>query len=284
MSTSGFLKDTNKAVDRQELEMTEDDKKNNEGLQKFLSAIPAESRSQFLAAISSDEFLKSFGVTENGPIRVKFEDKDEEERFNAFVEGQHETSKEEYERFKTRYAATNQFGKVKTPFQTFTSGFQVTLAPRLGNETIEKIVLQKDDRGDTPIARQKTREKVVKAIKPEITTCKISRIITDSDEGSYDVASNAISSQTILNGIKRYVVQYDMTSIIMIPKGVSSQSTPASINSTTVWMNGIDDYDKIEDSDYSIWQEFILRHGSEVEVESDAWFEGTLLLSMESTL
>ncbi len=127
--------------------MTQDGKKNNEGLQKFLLAIPAESRSQFLAAIPSDEFLKSFGVTEDGPIRLKFEDKDEEERcrqsdadvakaYNAFVEGQNETSKEEYERFKTRYAATNQFGKVKTPFQTFTSGFQVTSAPRLGNETI----------------------------------------------------------------------------------------------------------------------------------------------------
>jgi hypothetical protein len=107
MSTSGFLKDTNEAVDRQDLEMTEEDKKNNKGLQKFLLAIPAESRSQFLAAISSDEFLKSFGVTEDGPIGMKFEDKDEEERYNAFDEGQHETSKDKYERFKTRYAATN---------------------------------------------------------------------------------------------------------------------------------------------------------------------------------
>jgi hypothetical protein len=154
---SGILKDTNEAVDRQKLEMTEDDKKINEGLQKFLLAIPAESRSQFLAAISSNEFLKSFGVTEDGPNRVKFEDKDEVERrrqsdadvakaYNTFVEGQNETSKEEYERFKTRYAATNRFGKVKTPFQTFTSGLQVTSAPCLGNETIEKIVLRKDDR------------------------------------------------------------------------------------------------------------------------------------------
>ncbi len=124
----------------------------------------------------------------------------------------------------------------------------------------------------------------MEAIKPEITTCNISRIITDSDEGSYNDASEAISSQTIMNGIKRYVVQYDMTSIIMIPKGVSSQSTPASITPTTVWMNGIEDYDKIEDSNYAIWQEFILCHGSDVEVESDAWLEGTLLLSMESTL
>ena len=56
---SDLLKDANEAVDRQELQelqMTEEDKKNNESLQKFLSAIPAESRSQFLSAISSNEY------------------------------------------------------------------------------------------------------------------------------------------------------------------------------------------------------------------------------------
>ncbi len=173
---------------------------------------------------------------------------------------------------------------MKIPFQTFASSFQVTSALCLGDQTFEKVVLCKDDQGDTPIARQKTREKVVRAIKPEITTCNICRIITSDDEGSYNVASNAISSQTIMNGIKQYVVQYNMISIIMIPKGVSSLLTPASITSTTVWMNGIEDYDKIKDGNYAVWQVFILHHGSDVEVESDAWLESTLLLSMESTL
>ncbi len=32
-----------------------------------------------------------------------------------------------------------------------------------------------------------------------------------------------------------------MTSIIMIPNGVSSLSTPASITSATVWLNAVDD-------------------------------------------
>jgi hypothetical protein len=75
-----------------------------------------------------------------------------------------------------------------------------------------------------------------------------------------------------------------MTSIIMIPKGVSLMFTPTSITSATVWMDAIKDFDKLEDSNYSAWQEFILRHGSDVEIESDSWLEGTLLLSMESTL
>jgi hypothetical protein len=111
--------------------------------------IPAESRSQFLAAIGSDDFLKSFGTpasvevkNEDGSKRVMVEDgtttamgeedpdqgrhqsaADVAKAYNTFVEGQNNTSKEEYERFKARYAASNRFGNVKIPFQNFTSGF-----------------------------------------------------------------------------------------------------------------------------------------------------------------
>ncbi len=86
-----------------------------------------------------------------------------------------------------------------------------------------------------------------------------------------------------MQGIKRYVVQYNMTFIIMIPKGVSPLFTPTSITSTTVWLDAIKDYDKLKDRNYSAWQEFILCHGLDVKIESDSWLEGTLLLSMEST-
>ncbi len=78
--------------------------------------------------------------------------------------------------------------------------------------------------------------------------------------------------------------QYNMTFIIMIPKGVSLLFTPTSITSTTVWLDAIEDYDKPKDSNYSAWQEFTLCHELDVKVESDSWLEGTLLLSMESTL
>jgi hypothetical protein len=231
-----LLKMANNAVKHNELEenqMTDEDKRASENIQNFLSAIPADNRSQYLATISSNDFLKTFGQT--GRVKVKFEDgttrvldatkenpdqpeeDPDQQAYAAFVTAQNLTSKEEYERFKSRYTASTCFGNMKIPFQAFASGFQVTSAPCLGDQTIEKVVLCKDDWGDTPIARQKTREKVVKAIKPEITTCNISWIFTSDDKESYDVASNAISSQMIISGIKRYVVQYDMTSIIMIP-------------------------------------------------------------------
>jgi hypothetical protein len=70
-----LLKMADDAVKRNELEenqMTDEDKKASENIQKFLSAIPANSRSQFLATINSDDFLKTFGQT--GRVEVKFED------------------------------------------------------------------------------------------------------------------------------------------------------------------------------------------------------------------
>jgi hypothetical protein len=70
----------------------------------------------------------------------------------------------------------------------------------------------------------------------------------------------------------------------MIPQGMSSAFTPACINSSIKWLHAINDFDRLEDNQYSAWQESILRHGTAVEVESDDWLEGTLLLSMEVTL
>ncbi len=103
---------------------------------------------------------------DNNNPQVKFENDIND--YAAFSAKQAVTSKEEYERYKWQYNATNHFGAAKIPFQTFASGFQVTTAPHLNDQSITKVVLCKDDHGDTPLARQKTREKIVRAIKPEI--------------------------------------------------------------------------------------------------------------------
>ncbi len=70
----------------------------------------------------------------------------------------------------------------------------------------------------------------------------------------------------------------------MIPQGMSSTFTPACINPSTKWLHAIDDFDCLEDHQYSAWQEFIFQYGTAVEIKSDEWLEGTLLLSMEATL
>jgi hypothetical protein len=149
-------------------EMSDEDKAALDNVGKFLAAIPPSSRSQFLAVISSDEFLKSLTAiasNETETFQMKFENEDKD--YAAFATNQSDTLKEEYKRYKRQYNATNHFGAAKIPFQTFPSGFQVTAAAHLGDQSITKVVLRKDDHGDTPLARQKTREKIVWAIKPE---------------------------------------------------------------------------------------------------------------------
>jgi hypothetical protein len=139
----------------------------------------------------------------------------------------------------------------------------------LGDQTIAKVFLHKDDHQDTPLAWHKTREKVVCAIKPEIQTCKISRILTSNDESSYDVATDALSSQTNIQGINWYIIQYDFLYIIMIHHGILSAFTPASITSLTKWLHAINDIDCLKDYQYLAWQEFILCHGTDVEIKSN---------------
>jgi hypothetical protein len=145
-------------------EMSDEDKAASKNIGKFLASLPSASRSQFFAAVSSKEFLESFSAAtatsgDSAPPQVKFEYGDDD--YAAFAAKQAETSKEEYEHYKHQYNATTLFGKAKVPVQTFASGFQVSATPRLGDQSLTKVVLLKDDRGDTPLARQKTREKVV---------------------------------------------------------------------------------------------------------------------------
>ena len=80
------------------------------------------------------------------------------------------------------------------------------------------------------------------AIKPEINTCKISCIFMSIDKGNCNVASNALSSLTIMNGIKQYAIQHDMVFLLKIPQ-VSMMSPENIFKSCTVVFNAIDDYD-----------------------------------------
>jgi hypothetical protein len=195
-----------------------------DAISEFNARLPEETREQYLKAILDKTFLKSLtggndtttnqfnnedskGVacSTNRPSAQDFAD------YKAFLATQLDTSQGAYELFKEVYKTpARQFSNVKITRSVLKSGFQVTTAPCLGNKNIDKTILHKEDQGDMPASHQKTREKVVQAIKPEINTCKISHIFTSIDKGSYNVANNPPSSQTIMNGIKQYAIQCDM--------------------------------------------------------------------------
>jgi hypothetical protein len=135
---------------KEQEELSDEDKTNLENIKKFLLTIPCTTWSQFLKAISSSDFLKTFATAlgNSGTFQVKFENDEPtpsgnkdaySDAYAAFLASQTQTSKEEYERFKSNYAAKNRFGQVKIPLQTFQSGFQVTSTPHLGDQTIVNL-------------------------------------------------------------------------------------------------------------------------------------------------
>jgi hypothetical protein len=170
------------------------------------------------------------------------------------------------------------------PLKFSKSGLEINLTSRsIDNLKSMEVILSKQEQGSNPIAKIKTREKVVKAIDPKLSTNNISHIITSDDAVSFDIAADALSWQARLKNIRCFCLQYDMLSILMIPQGVD-YSNPLDIIHYTTYKDAINNWQDHYDEDYFKWPEFILCFGSETEIESDAWLEGTLHLSMESTL
>ena len=156
------------------------------------------------------------------------------------------------------------------PLHQLCSGFQLTLSLRDDKEIeATSVILCKNERGADAIAHRKTRDKVVQALKPEISAGNISRILTSTDEKEYDIASEAISWQSILKSIYRHCIQYDFVSLLTIPRNVDLLQ-PLQVATATKFLNAIDDWQLLQDQDYYEWQAFILKHGSKVELESDS--------------
>ena len=237
----------------------------------YLDKIPPEERAILL------KNLRSQGVrTRFAPTAVSKEDKDGDE--------DDEDGDEDDVKPPAMVSAPALAAAKKVPARQLSTGLQISLVPRSERDfdTIN-VILRKNDRGTDAIARKKTRDKVVKAMEPKLSANNISRIITSTDASSFDVAADALSWQSHLQTIRKFCVQYDMTSLLQVPTGVDL-SNPANVASATKFKHAIDDWSNLEDDDYHKWQEFIRRYGSPVELESDNWLDDTLQLSMEKTL
>jgi hypothetical protein len=172
----------------------------------------------------------------------------------------------------------------KIPALQTQSGLQFTLATRTDRDLGDvKVILRKQDCGADPISHKKTRDKVVKLLDTKISAGNLSRMLTSVEADEYDVAADALSWQTILKSIRRFCTQYNMTSLIMIPQGVDL-SKPHHVPKATRFNDAIEDWHKFSDADYFAWQEFVLQHGTDIELESDNWLDNVLHLSMEKTL
>jgi hypothetical protein len=73
-----------------------------------------------------------------------------------------------------------------------------------------------------------------------------------------------------------------MTSLLKIPQDVDL-SKPHRVAKVTQFKDAIEDWQSLDNNDYFTWQEFLLRYGTETELESDNWLDDVLQLSMEKT-
>jgi hypothetical protein len=170
------------------------------------------------------------------------------------------------------------------PSHQLQSGLLISLVPcsdRGLNDT--EVILRKGDRGANPIACKKTRDKVVKALKPKISAGNISHILTSVDASEYDVATDALSWQSSLKLIKKFCIQYDMISLIKIPQGINL-AQPYQVAKATLFKDAIDDWQVLDNAVYFNWQEFILQNGINVELKSDNWLDDMLQMSLEKML
>ena len=270
--------DSGKTVSDDEVKLSEEE--HNE-FKYHLETLPKKMRSELLEELRRQLVLKqNENITRN--LMSDYEADDKANDFAAFGKKEEVPFSDEDLRAYVRIANERSL-KGTIPSGKFSSGFEFTLASRNSADIDHaRVILRKNERGRDAIQRKKTRDKVVQALKPEISAGNISRILTSTDADDYDVAAEAISSQTILNAIHRFCIQYDMEPIIKIPVKIDL-SNPLNVKNSKT-RNAIEDWQQIEDKDYYEWQEFILTYGAATELESNNWLEDTLLLSMDKTL
>ena len=303
---SDLMQEAADVIKREEDELAElspADRAANLKTRAFMEKLTPAERSKFFSFIGNEEFFNTFeryitgegGVDEdnNPPSRMPDhnESADSDEmpvnqgiQYRAMSDAEKARLYEELlESQRQEVSKKINFSRPVPAFQN-KWGLQISLKTRTEQDLgVTKVILRKQDRGSDPISRKKTRDKVVKALEPKISAGNLSRMLTSVEADDYDVAEDAISWQTILHSINRFILQYDMTSLMMIPQGVDL-SKPNEVAKAMHFKHAIVAYQDLGDEDYYSWQEFILRYGTDVEIESDNWLEDVLRMSMEKTL
>jgi hypothetical protein len=152
-------------------------------------------------------------------------------------------------------------GSSAIPSHSLASGLQINLSSCNEQDLRKnKIIIQKEERGNDAVTHKKTRDKVIKSLEPKISAGNLSRLLTSTDIAEYDVAADAVSWQSTLKNIKMFCIQYDMMSLLLIPQGVDLSQPAVVVKARHFKNNAVDDWQSLDDKDCFEWQEFILRH------------------------
>mmetsp|Transcript_27606 Transcript_27606/g.47002 ORF Transcript_27606/g.47002 Transcript_27606/m.47002 type:complete len:625 (-) Transcript_27606:849-2723(-) len=147
----------------------------------------------------------------------------------------------------------------------------------------EHVEIPRDCRGSSDYERQKTRDKVVVALSPRLACSKIQQVLTSSAMKDYDIADDAHRWQHALAVLATHAEQYDLAYLFEMPNffllddGRSVLQATSSINILTDW-------ESVSLEECKAWQAFILKYGSNVDLETDRWIVGLLQKTMEAEL
>ncbi len=74
-----------------------------------------------------------------------------------------------------------------------------------------------------------------------------------------------------------------MLSLLKIPQDVDL-TQPYQVAKAVLFKDAIDGWQDLDNTDYFNWQEFILRSGTDAELDSDNWLDDMLLMSLEKMI
>ena len=156
-----------------------------------LETLPQKLRSELLNQLRlqhemKNDSLKTAPVARN--LMTDYEaDEDKTDVYAASVKHEEVPFSAEDEDAYVRIANARSL-KGTIPSGQFSSGFEFTLTSRDSADISNaRVILHKNERGKDAIQRKKTRDKVIQALKPEISAGNISRILTSTNADDYEL-------------------------------------------------------------------------------------------------
>ena len=145
------------------------------------------------------------------------------------------------------------------------------------------VEIPRGSRGALEYERQKTRDKIVIKLSPQLAASNIMGLLTSKELDDYDIAADSHRWQFALKTLVAHAQSYDLEYIFMIPDSFDI-ADPSSVQHVTSWTNILLNWKDVSLERCMQWQEFLTLCGGRVDVETDRWMSGVLTKTMEPAL
>ena len=144
-----------------------------------------------------------------------------------------------------------------------------------------RVIIKRSDRGSTPEARKKLRDRVCVALDHKLSLTKWDDILDSSAD--LDLGSAVISVQTQLDCLVEFTVVTDIFYLGNVPMGVNMWNE-YELSRCKNWVNILTDYQQISLDLAKEYQALINCHGLQVDMESSEWLYAEIEKSTDKPL